>query len=81
MLIITRKRREKIIIADNIEITILDIGRKIVRFGIQAPKEIPIRSQVIRATAPEGETKPAVIRATAPEGETKPAESHDGSES
>ena len=53
MLVITRKRREKIIIGDNIEIMILDVGRRRVRFGINAPKEIPVRSQT-NTTEPSG---------------------------
>jgi carbon storage regulator len=46
MLITTRKKHEKIIIADNIEITILKIGRKRVRFGVQAPRDIPIQTKL-----------------------------------
>lgn len=46
MLIISRKKGEKIIVGNTIEITILDVGRTRVRFGIEAPKEISIRSQV-----------------------------------
>ena len=42
MLIISRKRDEKIIIADEIEITVLEVGRNRVRFGVKAPKHIPI---------------------------------------
>ena len=50
MLIITRKKRQKIIIANNIEITILEIGSKKVRFGIEAPSDIPIQTK-LKATA------------------------------
>lgn len=46
MLIISRKKGEKIILGNNIEITILDVGRTRVRFGIEAPREISIRSQL-----------------------------------
>jgi carbon storage regulator CsrA len=60
MLIITRKKCEKIIIADNIEITILEIGRKRVRFGIQAPSDIPIQTKL--KTAAEDKFKPQVRR-------------------
>jgi carbon storage regulator len=45
MLIIGRKRDQKIIISDNIEITILEIGRNRVRFGIEAPKEVLINTK------------------------------------
>ena len=46
MLIISRKKGEKIILGNTIEITILDVGRTRVRFGIEAPREISIRSQL-----------------------------------
>ena len=42
MLVITRKKDEKIIIGGNIEIMILGVGQSRVRIGINAPKEIPI---------------------------------------
>jgi hypothetical protein len=46
MLIISRKKDQKIILADEIEITILDVGRNRVRFGIKAPKHIPIHTRL-----------------------------------
>lgn len=52
MLIIGRKRDQKIVISDNIEITVLEIGRNRVRFGIQAPKEVPIHTKLQHAPGP-----------------------------
>ena len=46
MLIISRKKDQKIIVADDIEITILEVGRNRVRFGIKAPKHIPIQTRL-----------------------------------
>ena len=46
MLIISRKKDQKIIVADDIEITILEVGRNRVRFGIKAPKHIPIHTKL-----------------------------------
>jgi carbon storage regulator len=46
MLIISRKKDEKIIVADNIEVTILDVGRNRVRFGVNAPKDIIIQTRL-----------------------------------
>ena len=43
MLIITRKTEEKIIVADNIEVTILEVGYDRVRFGITAPRNVIIQ--------------------------------------
>ena len=44
MLIISRKKYQKLIIADEVEITILEVGRNRVRFGIRAPKHIRIQT-------------------------------------
>jgi carbon storage regulator len=46
MLIIGRKKYEKLMIADEVEITILEIGRNRVRFGIKAPKHIRIQTRL-----------------------------------
>ena len=46
MLIIGRKKNEKIIISDNIELTVLEIGRNRVRFGINAPKDVRIHTKL-----------------------------------
>jgi hypothetical protein len=46
MLIITRKRYEKFVIAGDVEITILEVGRNRVRFGVKAPKHIQIQTRV-----------------------------------
>ncbi len=42
MLVVTRKTDESLIISDNIEITVLEIGRDKVKIGINAPKEVKI---------------------------------------
>ena len=46
MLIISRKKDQKIVVADEIEITILEVGRNRVRFGIKAPKHIHIQTRL-----------------------------------
>jgi len=46
MLVVSRKKDEKIIVAGEIEITILEIGRNRVRFGIKAPKNIQIQTHI-----------------------------------
>ena len=56
MLIISRKKNEKIIIADDIEITVLEVGRNRVRFGIQAPKNIVINTHLKSAPLEEEAT-------------------------
>ena len=60
MLIISRKRDEKIIIADEIEITILEVGRNRVRFGIKAPKHIPIQTR-LKTSPAEADLQPIEV--------------------
>lgn len=43
MLILTRRPGEAILIGDNIEILVKEIGRNHVRLGINAPKSVTIR--------------------------------------
>lgn len=48
MLVVTRKQDESIIISDNIEITLLEIGKDKVKIGINAPKEVKIIRSELR---------------------------------
>ena len=69
MLIISRKKDEKIIVAEDIEITILEVGRNRVRFGIKAPKEIPIQTRLKATPEVRDLTEvPATVEASRPEG-------------
>jgi carbon storage regulator len=61
MLIISRKKDQKIIVADDIEITILEVGRNRVRFGIKAPKHIPIHTKLKTTPITEESTQVAEI--------------------
>ena len=60
MLVITRKKDQKIIIADDIEITILKIGRSRIRFGIKAPKHITIHTRLKTSPVPEQASPPGL---------------------
>lgn len=42
MLIVTRKKSESILIGEDIEVIVTDIGAERVKIGIRAPKGIPI---------------------------------------
>ena len=56
MLVLSRKKNEKIEIDGGIEITVVDIGGDKVRLGIEAPKEITIlREEVALAIARQKE--------------------------
>jgi len=45
MLVLTRKLNESVVIADNIEVKVLEIKGDYVRLGIVAPKEVSIYRQ------------------------------------
>ena len=60
MLVITRRPGEKIVIGDDIEVTVLESGRGRVRFGIEAPKSVKIHTQI--KTAEEAEAKREAVR-------------------
>ena len=47
MLVLTRKRDEKIVIGDSITITIIDIRGGKIRIGIDAPKDVTVHRQEI----------------------------------
>lgn len=50
MLVLTRNRDEKIMIGDNIIITIVEIRGDKVRIGIEAPKDVSVhREEVYKA--------------------------------
>jgi carbon storage regulator CsrA len=66
MLIISRKKDQKIILADDIEITILEVGRNRVRFGIKAPKHVPIHTRLKTSPVVEGVAQVSEIQAPAP---------------
>ncbi len=47
MLVLSRKKKQSIIISDNIEITIVEISDDQVKLGINAPREVSIhRSEI-----------------------------------
>ena len=47
MLVLARKRNQSIVIADNIEIFIVDINNDQVKIGIKAPKEVSIHRKEV----------------------------------
>jgi carbon storage regulator len=50
MLVLSRKLGEKIVIGDNIVITVVKIDRNQIRIGIEAPQSVPVYREEI---APE----------------------------
>lgn len=56
MLVLSRKKSERIVIDGNIVITVVDVRGDKVRLGIEAPREVPIhRSEVQAAIKSEQE--------------------------
>ncbi len=47
MLILTRKIGEKIKIGDDIELSVVDISKGVVKLGIEAPKDVTILRQEV----------------------------------
>lgn len=50
MLVVTRKTEESVIIADNIEIVVLEVSKDRVKLGITAPKDVKIIRNELRNT-------------------------------
>lgn len=60
MLALSRKKGDSIIVNENIEIVVIDIGKEQVKIGIKAPKDIPIyRKEVFEQIT--NENKEAIL--------------------
>jgi carbon storage regulator len=66
MLVLSRKLGEKIVIGDNIVVTVVKIDRNQIRIGIEAPQEVPVyREEIspVRVAGPKPATsEPALLR-------------------
>jgi carbon storage regulator len=47
MLVLSRKLGEKIVIGDNVVVTVVKIDRNQIRIGIEAPTDVPVYRQEI----------------------------------
>lgn len=66
MLVLSRKKNESIVIADNIEIMIVEIRGDKVRLGIEAPKNVPVhRREVYEQIQREQRGDPGASEASA----------------
>lgn len=55
MLVLSRKRSERIFIGENVELTVLEVRGNRVKLGLTAPPEVSIQREEIRnAMAPGG---------------------------
>ncbi|MBV8074908.1 MAG: carbon storage regulator CsrA [Planctomycetaceae bacterium] len=57
MLVLSRKLGEKIVIGDNIIVTVVKIDRNQIRIGIEAPQEVPVYREEISPTRVEKDEK------------------------
>jgi carbon storage regulator len=63
MLVLSRKVGEKILIGDNISVTVVRVAQGIVRIGVEAPQNMPVVREEIKDQMREH--KPAKKAATA----------------
>ncbi len=62
MLVLSRKLGEKIVIGENIVVTVVKIDRNQIRIGIEAPSEIPVyREEIAPARAPKMDSSEAAL--------------------
>jgi len=58
MLVLSRKKNERIVIGENVVVTVVEVRGDRVRLGIEAPQEVPIhRSEVHDAITKEQQSQ------------------------
>jgi carbon storage regulator len=63
MLVLSRKLGEKIVIGDNIVVTVVKIDRNQIRIGIEAPHDVPVyREEILPVRAPEEVAEASALR-------------------
>ena len=62
MLVLTRKLGERIVLADSIIVTVVQVRSGTVRLGIEAPAHLPIVREELRARRPLAPRRPSVAR-------------------
>jgi carbon storage regulator len=66
MLVLSRKKNEKIVINNDIIITVVEIRGDKIRLGIEAPKDVPVHREEIwdsihRSSSPPTDPTPNVV--------------------
>ena len=57
MLVLSRKRNERIVIGDDVEIIVVSIRGDTVRIGISAPGEVPVHRKEVALRIAAGEQR------------------------
>jgi carbon storage regulator len=77
MLVLSRKKGERIVIAGKIFLTVVDVRGDKARIGLEAPADVPIHRQEVYDAIQRGERRPAVAEAATDvevvESDTEPA--------
>ena len=64
MLVLTRKKSEKIVIADDIEVTVIRIDGDKVRIGVEAPKHVPVHRHEVHEAIQRAKASEVTTEAT-----------------
>jgi carbon storage regulator len=76
MLILTRRPGERVVIGDDVLVTVMEISGQTVRLGIAAPGGVPIfREEIWLAVKEENRAAAQADAGALPEGTTSPAAS------
>jgi carbon storage regulator len=65
MLVLSRKRNEKIIIGGDIEICVVDIRGDKVRIGVTAPRALPVHREEVQDAIRRKQLSPPAVAASA----------------
>lgn len=63
MLVLSRRKGEKIHVGDGVVITVLDIGGRRARIGIEAPPEIEVLREEVRQRGVKSQTERTLTEA------------------
>ena len=61
MLVLSRKVGERVVIGGGITVTVVSVQGNKVRLGIEAPPQVPVDREEIRALRAEFADKPAIV--------------------
>ncbi|WP_152052237.1 carbon storage regulator CsrA [Tautonia marina] len=62
MLVLSRKLGEKIVIGENIVVTVVKIDRNQIRLGIEAPNDVPVYREEIAPNQSSPRVRETVLR-------------------